>query len=78
MKNQFVELPISTRDGQFTARYSGKGLAEMDFPNGRAELPLGPDARQRVPTVLANRSFQNPIQRSMVNFKSCGAQNKCR
>ena len=26
------ELSISTRDGQFTARYSGKGLAEMDFP----------------------------------------------
>ena len=33
MKNQLVELPISTRDGQFTARYSGKGLTEMDFPS---------------------------------------------
>jgi O-6-methylguanine DNA methyltransferase len=32
MKNHFIELPVSTRDGQFTARYSEKGLAELDFP----------------------------------------------
>lgn len=36
MKNHFVELPIPTRDGRFTARYSEKGLAEMDFPNAKA------------------------------------------
>jgi len=51
MKNNLVELPISTRDGQFIARYSEKGLAELDFPkNGRAELPLGQAAQQRRPT----------------------------
>ena len=33
MKIQFVELPIPTADGQFVARYSEKGLAELDFPN---------------------------------------------
>jgi len=33
VKNCLVELPISTRDGQFTARYSEKGLAELNFPN---------------------------------------------
>src|SRR5476651_2434016 len=27
-----VELPISTSDGQFIARYSEKGLAELNFP----------------------------------------------
>jgi len=32
MKNNFVELPISTRDGKFFARYSANGLAELDFP----------------------------------------------
>jgi O-6-methylguanine DNA methyltransferase len=53
MKNQFVELAISTHDGQFMARYSEKGLAEMDFPNGWAELPLGRDARQHVPTTVS-------------------------
>jgi O-6-methylguanine DNA methyltransferase len=36
VKNQFVELSIPTRDGQFVARYSEKGLAEMDFPNAKA------------------------------------------
>jgi hypothetical protein len=29
MKNNFVELPVSTRDGKFIAHYSEKGLAEL-------------------------------------------------
>ncbi len=37
MKNHSVELPIPTRAGRFTARYSEKGLAGLDFPKvGRA------------------------------------------
>jgi O-6-methylguanine DNA methyltransferase len=36
MKTQFVELPISTRDGIFLARYSEKGVAGLSFPVGRA------------------------------------------
>jgi O-6-methylguanine DNA methyltransferase len=37
MKNNFVELPITTRDGKFIAHYSEKGLAEIDWPKvGRA------------------------------------------
>jgi O-6-methylguanine DNA methyltransferase len=36
MKNNFVELPIATRDGKFIAHYSDKGLAELNFPVGRA------------------------------------------
>ena len=40
MKSQSVKLPIFTSDGQFVARYSEKGLAELDFPSvGRA--PVG-------------------------------------
>jgi O-6-methylguanine DNA methyltransferase len=31
-KNNFLELPIPTRDGQFTARYSEKGLTGLNFP----------------------------------------------
>jgi O-6-methylguanine DNA methyltransferase len=51
MKNNFIELPVVTRDGIFLAHYSEKGLAEIDWPkNGRAELPLGQAARQRRPT----------------------------
>jgi len=33
MKNNLFELSIPTRDGQFTARYSKKGLAEIKFPS---------------------------------------------
>jgi len=33
MKAPFVKLPIVTRAGQFIARYSEKGLAELDFPS---------------------------------------------
>ena len=54
MKRHLIELPISTRDGQFIARYSEKGLAELDVPNGRADLPVNPDARQRVPAKTRN------------------------
>jgi O-6-methylguanine DNA methyltransferase len=36
MKTGFHELPISTRDGRFTAHYSEKGLAQLNFPVGRA------------------------------------------
>jgi len=32
MKTNFVELPVSTRDGKFLARYSEKGLAQINFP----------------------------------------------
>jgi O-6-methylguanine DNA methyltransferase len=33
VKHNLIELSIRTRDGKFTARYSEKGLAELDFPN---------------------------------------------
>jgi len=36
VKNLLIELPISTHDGEFVARYSEKGLAELNFPVGRA------------------------------------------
>ena len=37
MNNQLFQLSIATRAGQFVARYSAKGLAELKFPSvGRA------------------------------------------
>ena len=42
MKNNFVELPVSTPDGRFTARYSEKGLAELDFGHVLDRRLLGP------------------------------------
>jgi methylated-DNA-[protein]-cysteine S-methyltransferase len=50
MKNQLLKIPVVTRDGEFIARYSENGLAELSFPtNGRAGRPAGQDARPRVP-----------------------------
>jgi O-6-methylguanine DNA methyltransferase len=35
MKTELVELAVSTHDGKFLAHYSEKGLAELNFPNGK-------------------------------------------
>jgi len=35
-KRATIELPVVTADGEFIARYSEKGLAELNFPVGRA------------------------------------------
>jgi len=56
MKRQLFQLSIATPDGRFIARYSIKGLAELNFPGrGRADLLVGQDARQRVPTNVADK-----------------------
>jgi O-6-methylguanine DNA methyltransferase len=65
-KNNFFELPISTRDSQFMARYSGKGLAKLNFPNGGADLPVSPDARQRVPTKI--RAWHRTTETALKNI----------
>jgi AraC family transcriptional regulator of adaptative response/methylated-DNA-[protein]-cysteine methyltransferase len=40
MKTNLIGLPIHTRDGEFTAHYSEKGLAGLDFPKpGRNSGP---------------------------------------
>ena len=36
IKTQNYELPVLTREGRFFARYSQKGLAELNFPAGQA------------------------------------------
>jgi O-6-methylguanine DNA methyltransferase len=33
MKTRLVQLPVSTRDGQFVACYSEKGLVALNFPS---------------------------------------------
>ena len=42
---------VVTTDGEFAARYSEKGLVELDFPKvGRADLLVSQATRQRRPT----------------------------
>jgi O-6-methylguanine DNA methyltransferase len=51
MKNHLIELPIATSDGEFTARYSEKGLAKLDFPKVGRALPRAVKPRV-VPTQI--------------------------
>jgi O-6-methylguanine DNA methyltransferase len=53
MKTQLVELTVTTRDGQFVARYSEKGLAELNFP------PVG----RASPRAVKPTSIPAPIRR---------------
>ena len=45
MKTPLVELPISTRDGNFLAHYSEKGLAGLDFPNASHRRRRGDESQ---------------------------------
>ena len=38
---RLVELPVTTAAGEFTAHYSEKGLAELNFPKVRRASPRG-------------------------------------
>jgi len=65
--NQLFQLTIATPDGQFIARYSEKGLAELDFPDARAFVAPkrsegGPVGRASSPAVSSRRrGNESPI-----------------
>ena len=51
MKTSLVEMPVTTPDGKFIARYSEKGLAGLDFPKvGRASSRAA--KQNEVPTTI--------------------------
>ncbi len=52
MKDNFVELPISTRDGKFVAHYSEKGLAELDWPKSVGRASPRAIAEKQVPLKI--------------------------
>ncbi len=59
MKNNFVELPIATRDGIFLAHYSEKGLAEIDWPKVGTPLRGVRSARRADPTNKISAKIRN-------------------
>jgi O-6-methylguanine DNA methyltransferase len=68
MNHSLIELPVATRDGIFRAHYSGNGLAGLNFPakqNGRADLWVSPDTRQRIPTNIRawHRTTTNALKK---------------
>ena len=72
MKNQLFQLSIATREGQFVARYSAKGLAELNFPVGRAS----PRAVKTngVPTRIL-RSHRKTVAALKNALAGCAAKN---
>jgi O-6-methylguanine DNA methyltransferase len=75
MKNNFVELPISTRDGKFVARYSEKGLVELDWPNAKASVGRASTraAKQNdIPAKIKNwhRTTETALKKILAGKKS--------
>jgi O-6-methylguanine DNA methyltransferase len=52
VKNQLFKLSISTPDGRFIARYSAKGLAELNFPEAGSERCDVRSAQRGVPAKV--------------------------
>ncbi len=64
-KNQFVALPVSTRAGRFVARYSVKGLAELNFPGREALVAPKRSEGGRIPTQVRHwhRATETALKR---------------
>ncbi|MGA2870034.1 MAG: methylated-DNA--[protein]-cysteine S-methyltransferase [Verrucomicrobiota bacterium] len=45
-KSELIELPITTRDGEFMAHYSEQGLAGLNFPKAKAASSRAVNAKQ--------------------------------
>jgi AraC family transcriptional regulator of adaptative response/methylated-DNA-[protein]-cysteine methyltransferase len=50
--NSLAALPIATSLGKFTARYSGSGLAELDFPGRGAPVAPKQNEGGRIPAAV--------------------------
>jgi O-6-methylguanine DNA methyltransferase len=73
MKNYLVELPISTRDGQFIAHHSEKGLAGLNFPKvGRAS----PRAAKKEIVPAKIRAWHRATETALKNILAGRAQNR--
>jgi AraC family transcriptional regulator of adaptative response/methylated-DNA-[protein]-cysteine methyltransferase len=71
MKTQFVELPVSTRDGKFVAHYSEKGLAGLNFPKVGTARRADRTPQRDVPTkILAwHRTTETALKNILASRK---------
>jgi O-6-methylguanine DNA methyltransferase len=65
-KSNFFALLIPTRDGQFTARYSEKGLAELNFPNAKAFVAPKRSEGGPIPTKI--RAWHRATETALKNI----------
>ncbi|HXF09825.1 MAG TPA: methylated-DNA--[protein]-cysteine S-methyltransferase [Desulfuromonadaceae bacterium] len=63
MKTKLIELPIVTSNGRFIARYSGKGLAELNFPDAKA--PVGPKRSEGGPVTQKIKSWHRATESAL-------------
>ena len=66
MKTRFVELPISTRNGKFIARYSEKGLAGLNFPKVGSARRADRTSQRDVPTKI--RAWHRTTESALKNI----------
>jgi O-6-methylguanine DNA methyltransferase len=66
MKTQFVELPVSTRDGQFIAHYSEKGLVGLNFPKVGSARRADRTPQRGVPTKI--RAWHRTTEAALKNI----------
>jgi len=72
LKEQVWELPIDTRDGEFVAQYSQKGLSGLNFPRKQGHLARLPNGKpipseihrwhQQTTNALVNTLSGKPIK----------------
>jgi O-6-methylguanine DNA methyltransferase len=64
VKNQLFQLSIRTPDGQFIARYSAKGLAELKFPSVGRASPRAVGRRRRGNESQISSTSSKPVRDS--------------
>jgi O-6-methylguanine DNA methyltransferase len=72
MKNHLIELPVATRDGRFTARYSENGLAELNFPKVGSVRRADRTPQRGVPTQITkwHRATETALKKVLTGKKS--------
>jgi methylated-DNA-[protein]-cysteine S-methyltransferase len=71
VKNNYFELPVSTRDGKFIAHYSEKGLAELNFPQVGSARRADRTSQRDVPTKIAkwHRATETALKKILAGDK---------
>jgi len=70
-RNQFFQLTVATLDGQFIARYSGKGLAELKFSKVGSARCADRSSQRDVPATILrwHRAVEAGLKSSLAGRK---------
>lgn len=62
-QDSFVEISIPTADGNFTAHYSDRGLARLDFPAKKSARVVSSNPKVSVQILRWHRTTTNALQK---------------